>query len=135
MSEKIKAFDIFYPTDNEFDIIQTLVMIYLQHEMTTGRLKTMPSSKMVVLLVFYIKNGYSQETKEKALKFMKLTNMQAVDALNFKLKSYGLLEDTMMSKKNKILNQSLQKLSDYVQINEGNKFVVRSIIYQTNGQD
>ena len=133
MSEKIKAFDIFYPMDNQFDIIQTLVMIYLQHEVTTGRLTTMPSPKMVSLLVFYVKHGFSHDTKEKALKFMKLSNMQAVDALNFKLKALGLLEDTMMSKKNKVLNESLQKLSDYVQLNEGNKFVIRSIVYQTNG--
>jgi len=132
--EKIKAFDIFYPVENEFEIIQSLVLIYLQNEVTTGRLNSMPSPKMVSALVFYVKYGYTPEAKEKTMRYLKLPHMQAVDGINHKLKTVGLLVDSAMSKKNKRLNDSLEKFREYIRLNIGGTFVIRSIIYQ-NGKN
>jgi hypothetical protein len=129
---KIKALDIFYPAQNEFDLIKTLLLIYLNSEKASGRLEVMPSSKLIDLLVFYIKHDYTNEAKEKAKAFMKVEKMQSIDALNHKLKIMGFLKDGAFSKRDKNLSDSLAKLRDYYTANQHNKLVIRSIVYQDN---
>lgn len=128
-AKKIKAFDVWYPTENKFEMIKGLILHYVVMEFSMGRIKSIPSQKLITFLVYYVQYGYSYDTKDKIRRFCNYKDMQSVDQVNLKLKNYGFLIESVMSKKEKLLNTSLSALREYVLDSDSSKYVIRSIIH------
>lgn len=120
---------------NEFDMVKSILTEHLYMEKAFNRINTLPSDKLITTLVFYLLYDYSLDTKQKVKEFNNYTNIQDVDQINLKLKQLGFLVESMMNKRQKYLSPSLQKIADYIRTNKGEKYIIRSIIYQDSGRE
>lgn len=134
MENKVKAFQVFYPMQNEFEVVRGALLRYLCMEYAMGRIPSIPSESLVTALVFYLIHGYDSDTKERIRRYCNHKNMQSVDQINLKLKQAGYLIDSKMSKKNKSLNPALQNLSQYLHNHKNGKIIMMDVIYVDHGR-
>ena len=133
-NKTIKCLDVFYPMENEFDMVKSILTEHLYMEKAFNRINMLTSDKLISTLVFYLLYDYSLDTKQKIKEFNNYTNMQDVDQINLKLKQLGFLVESTMNKRQKYLSPALQKIADYIRCNKGEKYIIRSIIYQDSGR-
>ncbi len=129
-SKKVKAYDYHFPMESEIDLHKALIVQYSAAQLTMGKVPVLLRDQLATLLAIYLKHGYSQESKNLALKILKLEhNNKLIDALNHDLKKLGYLLDDPMNKRLKRLNPDLQLLKEYIDQSPGNQYVIRYFIY------
>lgn len=105
--------------DNDFELYKNFVFLYCQKHFMEKRITAMPSDLLLKLLTLYTMRGFSKETKQEAVRFLKQRDLKRIDNLNHQLMRGGFLV-CGISKQDKTLHEGLQQIREYLQSNSGN---------------
>lgn len=103
---------------DELDRVKKLVFLFSCHRKANGEVQNILRERLIFLLSLYIMYGYSVETKEMAVKILKV-KMAAIHSMNLELRKNDYLVRDMMNTKINHLHEDLQVLSDYISSKEG----------------
>ena len=109
------AFTTEYKTEAE--LYKKMLKIY---SITRGLQLT---QREIEVLVRYMRNGYSKETKELIKKELKFSTNNYIHVINFHLKRKGLLETDKYNKYKKHLSPELQNIKELAENNNYNKML------------
>jgi len=117
-----KVFGVTINCDNDLELVTTMVRLYadsinLRHNELTLRPKT------TKLLAFYVKFGYSKDTKQKAAASLE-TSAQNINVMNLELTKSGFLITSDRNHHQKYLNDELKALAAYVDAEATDKLFV-----------
>lgn len=111
--------------ENEIEVLSAMVQLYAA-SVTVRRDKKPLRKKLASLLAYYMKYGYSKDSKEIAASSMgvKTTNL---NVMNHELTRLGYLIPSTKNFNNKNLHPELEKLSDYYKKGQEESFYLFQI--------
>jgi hypothetical protein len=117
MSKSTPIYRSVLKVENDLELYEQFVYLHCVSRFLSGHIPKMPRKQLLLLLALYLKDGYSKETKAKAMQVLNLESANILNSFNFELSSFGFLVPDMVSSHTKHLNKSLTTIRDYIKRN------------------
>lgn len=107
-----EVFGIIINSENDIELLTGIINLYcLAKQLKLGDDKKL-RNKLIVLLSYYVKYGYSKDTKNLAAESLNTTHLN-INTMNSELTKKGYLLVDSMNHHKKYLNKELEQLRNY----------------------